>query len=631
MYALFSTCIIERAETRWRNASVPDLATGKKSKSVKNAIAACEGWNWIVQRDAIVDQLDKLLLLNLGRFILVASERDVLMSTICKAVSFILEDADAVKREESRSPLVDVLCVIGSKYDSDSKKGGVRSRIEDYLQEDHLADFVAEVMDAMIANYENKPFFEGILTDISDQHYSDKDLKTTKVISKLLIRLSIIRPKELIKCMASLQSQIDSDSYTIRCAVVEVIGNLIHNHLVNDTSESAARSLHSYYDILIQRLLDINQYVRNKVIQVMFKLSERRPDAPSVTDIPLDIRLQLVGLNIQRLRDKSSIVRKNAIKLLARFIETSPFIAIEDDQGRLSLKYFESRQQNLLEVLQKTYPNEVLGLILPENPTEEVSPEAEKETTDAKMDVEASKDVPNAPEISNVELQRMRGLIKYYEDGIYFIKQIVSAVPCLCELLASSIKSEVVEAMRFFVVAFRYEIEAAWDGVRKMVHKIWDKDTGDNESGSVREHSMKSYESLFMDPPEGTRPVEVVIAENLVTLTQRMNLAELTSLEEMISQMAQAERLHPKAADVLWSIFCSKRSEVTPEKRQGAVMVLGMIGKSKKNILLDNIDMLFKYGLNTASTASEQENLQLARHTCVAMQQAAASKREKGI
>jgi condensin complex subunit 1 len=62
---------------------------------------------------------------------------------------------------------------------------------------------------------------------------------------------------------------------------------------------------------------------------------------------------------------------------------------------------------------------------------------------------------------SEEELRNLRGLLRYYTDGIVFIKQFESAVPLLVNLLASSVKGEVVEAMRFFVMAYRYEMECA--------------------------------------------------------------------------------------------------------------------------------------------------------------------------
>jgi condensin complex subunit 1 len=50
---------------------------------------------------------------------------------------------------------------------------------------------------------------------------------------------------------------------------------------------------------------------------------------------------------------------------------------------------------------------------------------------------------------------------KYYAEALNFIKQIEDAMPQLCELLGSTSKLEVLEAMDFFRVAFEYQFEGA--------------------------------------------------------------------------------------------------------------------------------------------------------------------------
>ena len=70
----------------------------------------------------------------------------------------------------------------------------------------------------------------------------------------------------------------------------------------------------------------------------------------------------------------------------------------------------------------------------------------------------------------NQELQRLRQFLKYYTDGIRFIRQIESTVPTLCELLASNVKGEVVESMHFFVEAHRLKMECAEVGVAWFGH-----------------------------------------------------------------------------------------------------------------------------------------------------------------
>jgi condensin complex subunit 1 len=59
------------------------------------------------------------------------------------------------------------------------------------------------------------------------------------------------------------------------------------------------------------------------------------------------------------------------------------------------------------------------------------------------------------------EYAALSRFLKYYSDGIRFCKQIKNAVPTLCELMTSNTKTEVVEAMKFFVTAYKLDIEGA--------------------------------------------------------------------------------------------------------------------------------------------------------------------------
>jgi condensin complex subunit 1 len=97
-----------------------------------------------------------------------------------------------------------------------------------------------------------------------------------------------------------------------------------------------------------------------------------------------------------------------------------------------------------------------------------------------------------------------------------------------------------------------------------MVHKVWDKDTSDSEVGSIRDHLVRSYKAIFMEPPPSNLPKEQLIANNLIqyilnfpniSLTLTMSLAELTSLEQLISIMVSQNDFDYAVLNVLWAIF----------------------------------------------------------------------------
>ena len=64
-------------------------------------------------------------------------------------------------------------------------------------------------------------------------------------------------------------------SYTLRCAVVEVCGNLIEDLTKQDErSEDHKKQIEGFFDVLEERFIDINPYCRSRALQVQTKLCE---------------------------------------------------------------------------------------------------------------------------------------------------------------------------------------------------------------------------------------------------------------------------------------------------------------------------------------------------------------------
>jgi len=155
---------------------------------------------------------------------------------------------------------------------------------------------------------------------------------------------------------------------------------------------------------------------------------------------------------------------------------------------------------------------------------------------------EKDEEVPTERHIKIAEL-----FIRSYEDGIEFIHLIEDAVPTMCKLLASTSKPEVLEVMDFFVRIHYYQMECAEvclfvinciyllflllfyfnlniifiyfikDGIKKMIHLIWVKDT--NEEGkSIKDRLIESYQKIYFEIPDKKTEKERInaIVRNLV-------------------------------------------------------------------------------------------------------------------
>lgn len=660
-YSFILYWLIERSEIRWRGVkqqmekddAAATYASGKTNSSRNKKVNKKKRdniWSWSSQRVNVLQAAVRAIKLNLHRLIFSDSERETVISLFSKSVSLMLEDPDTIKDDEAKDAVLMVICDIIDRFESkltgkdSGLLNGIQGRIlNDYLREEHLSDFCADILISLANDYENKQPVENVLMHSSDKVFTERDLKQAKAFSRFLVKLSEQVPRETLKQLVNLQAHIDSSSYTIRVAMMEVIGNIIHLHLATDTSDNAASKLYSLYDILEERFRDMSSYVRNKVLQVLGKLAEFRENS-SVSDIPVARRLQLVKLCVGRLKDKTSIVRRSALKLLITFIKYSPFMMISHDEGNMSLKYFISRKESLeLVITAKSGNNSNKVGVNNESGNEREEKELSNEKSNklgAIMDEDSpfnetnivnenSNVVNNEPNLATEdELRNLRTLLMYYDDGIKFISQIEGSIDSILELLGSNVKSEVIETMNFFVTAHEYGMDCAMVGLLKMAHKVWDKDTGENERLSVREHVLLCYGNVFFSNDLSEQELEAVspiIANNIIKLTMSMSMAEQTSLEQIIGLIVKQKKFPAPVINQLWNIFVAKKGH--SQNRQGAIKLLGMIGKVEKSVVAMDLDSLLKVGLGSLG----RKDLTLAKYTCVALQQLGSMSREKGI
>lgn len=194
---------------------------------------------------------------------------------------------------------------------------------------------------------------------------------------------------------------------------------------------------------------------------------------------------------------------------------------------------------------------------------------------------------------------RLRLQKRYYVEALNFMRQIEGAMDIMEQLLGSTSKPEVLEAMEFFRVAYEYRFESAkvrrlraqrilcsrnmlQVGIKKMIHLIWTKDnsTSTSEDGKeikgVRSRLLECYRNLYFEPipdPEmsakdqinriAKNMIEYVVsplrAEALLTqiyrLTYEATLAELTSLEEMMRILMDEGHVHQDIISRLWAVY----------------------------------------------------------------------------
>jgi len=385
-----------------------------------------------------------------------------------------------------------------------------------------------------------------------------------------------------------------------------------------DQADNHKAQINAFFDLLEERFLDINPYCRSRVLQVYVKLCDLEAKFPKR-------RQTATGLATRSLEDKSSNVRRNAVKLLGKLIATHPFSILHG--GLLSQKDWSARLEAVEAELNALKPpagtpglaekkgndTQVDESLLDEATQVGGGREAEPMTEGQKAVAiqKAAEEAATSEAMTKLQLTR-----RYYVEALRFIEILHEATDLVCQLLLSKNKNEVVESMDFFVVADAYKIEPSKTGIRKMLHLIWTKGNSDEGKG-VQTHLIDCYKGIFFDAPDNFSENDAAnyVARNMISLTFGASLAELTSLEQLLSTMMTGGMISELVIVKLWQIYGVQRKEISKSQRRGAIMVLSMLALADSQIVVKEMETMLRTGLGSHGRA----DLGLAKHTCVAL------------
>lgn len=232
---------------------------------------------------------------------------------------------------------------------------------------------------------------------------------------------------------------------------------------MSSDAESDEYYLQTFFTILYARLLDVNPYCRSKVLQCYVRVFELPNKFPKV-------RHSVLKMAIKLLRDKSSNVRRNAVKLISTMVATHPFSAMHS--GTLQLSAWTKRMNELKEkVAEIDIPQEMreeaLGdvTMMQEDKDEveqgeDVSSYAEDRVMSEEATVAAIEPDGQAT-LTQEDMAKLTLTLRFYLDAVRFITSIHEAADVITLLLASKNKQETIEAMDFFVIADAHAMECA--------------------------------------------------------------------------------------------------------------------------------------------------------------------------
>ncbi|KAK7697492.1 condensin complex non-SMC subunit Cnd1 [Diaporthe eres] len=612
------SCVETKAAEK--SSSAP-IARGRKPKGKKASAADKEAnWDSAAQLQIALDTMCKVLRLKLGKIFLTTSERDTFIGLITRPVYLILESEQRIKNTTIRMHAFKVLC-IAVKHHGHGYAAQI-SIVQNLTYFEHLSEPMAEFLHILAEQYDYPQLGEEVLRELSNKEFNSNDTRGPKSVSTFMVKLSELAPRLVIKQMTMLAKQLDSESYTLRCALVEVCGNmLIYLSKQEERGENYKSQLNAFFDVLEERFLDVNPYCRCRAIQVYVKLCDLQQKFPKR-------RQRAAELACRSLEDKSSNVRRNAIKLLGCLIKTHPFTVMHGHQ--LARKEWQERLNKVDQELDALKPPAgapdmdsqgradvtVDEQLLDEATQVEPSPQkndpaemTEEEKVAAIQKVQ--EDAATSEAIEKLTLTR-----RYYTEALKFIDVLHEATGTVCQLLGSKNKSEVIEAMDYFEVGDAYNIEQNKVGIRRMLRLIWTKGNSDEGKG-VQAHLIECYKRLFFEAPDSFSPNDAAnfIARNMISLTFGATPAELTSLEQLLATMMKQGMIPDLVISKLWQVYGVQKREISRTQRRGAIIVLGMLATASPEIVVSDMETMLRTGLGPHGRG----DLQLAKYTCIAL------------
>lgn len=552
--------------------------------------------------EKIMESICLLFKIHLGKILVTSPERDLLVNALLRPIHSLMESEPRMKVVSTRMYMYKTICMAVKHHGHAPTAQSIIIQNLNYFT--HLHQYMAEMLKILHDQFDHSQLTEDVLREVSNREFNSNDNNGPKQISLFVTEISAMLPRVLLKQMTLVSNLLNNSNHTLRCAVVEACGNVVLEMCKNQEDlERYIGQISGLIELLMERFLDQNPYVRTRAIQSVLKLSESNVKFTKQRQV-------FMQLAVRHLEDKSSLVRRNAIKLMSRLILTHPFDSLHG--SLLTLSIWENRLKEAESQLKEIEPIETTEAVVERHLEEETrgsDHEDEDEEDQLRSRVETEGDVNS--------IIKLKLTIQYYKDCIIFIKTIHHGIDIASQLLYSKNKNEVIEAMDLFVLADAYSIENISVGIRRMLHLVWMKNTAD-EGTNVASHLVSCYKKLFLSAPEESSELEAaaLIAKNLISLTYSATIPELASMEKLLGLMYEEDLVNDTVVKVLWQIYgFQEERKFSKKQRRGSIIILGMLAASDNQISVKGLGSLLNIGLGSKG----KDDLLLAKYSIIAL------------
>ncbi|XP_019483213.1 PREDICTED: condensin complex subunit 1 isoform X1 [Hipposideros armiger] len=316
-YALIR--LLESFETMTSQTSLMDLDLGGKGKKAR--ARAANGFDWEEERQPILQLLTQLLQLDIRHLWNHSIIEEEFVSLVTGCCYRLLENPTIShqKNRPTREAIARLLGVALTRY---NHMLSATVKIIQMLQHfEHLAPVLVAAVNLWATEYGMKSIVGEIVREIGQKCPQElsRDTSGAKGFAAFLTELAERVPAILMSSMCILLDHLDGENYMMRNAVLAAMAEMVLQVLNGDQLEEAARDTRDQFlDTLQAHGHDVNSFVRSRVLQLFTRIVQQKA-------LPLTRFQAVVALAVGRLADKSVLVCKNAIQLLASFLANNPF------------------------------------------------------------------------------------------------------------------------------------------------------------------------------------------------------------------------------------------------------------------------------------------------------------------
>ncbi|XP_028006141.2 condensin complex subunit 1 [Eptesicus fuscus] len=311
--------LLESFETMTTQTNLVDLDLGGKGKKARAKSA--HGFDWEEERQPILQLLTQLLQLDIRHLWNHSIIEEEFVSLVTGCCYRLLENP-TIGHQKNRSTREAITHLLGVALTHYNHMLSATVKIIQMLQHfEHLASVLVAAVSLWATDYGMKSIVGEIVREIGQKCPQElsRDPTGAKGFAAFLTELAERIPAILMSSMCILLDHLDGENYMMRNAVLAAMAEMILQVLNGDQLEEAARDTRDQFlDTLQAHGHDVNSFVRSRVLQLFTRIVQQKA-------LPLTRFQAVVALAVGRLADKSVLVCKNAIQLLASFLTNNPF------------------------------------------------------------------------------------------------------------------------------------------------------------------------------------------------------------------------------------------------------------------------------------------------------------------